>query len=172
MAHLTRHIGRRGLFLVAGALVTGPLHAWDRHIRQDFEAMPPGALPTRWVVLEDSAAPAGSHLLAETSRDRTDARFPVAVVDGFEARDVAVSTRFRPVDGRRIQFAGADAPIPRNRWQTLGLVARGDRLEVSLDGRALFAATNQTFPGTLRIGLWTKAESLTHFDALTAEDLA
>ena len=223
MAHLIRHIGRREILLGAGVLATGPLHAQDRRLRQDFEAMPVGSTPTgftfgltgggpspHWVILEDHSAPAGPHVLAETSGDRTDTRFPHAVLDGLEARDVAVSTRFRPlggrvdqaaglvvrfrdagnyyvaranalennvrlyrvVDGRRIQFAGAEAPVPRDRWQTLGLAARGDRFEVSLEGRVLCAATDRTFPGAGRIGLWTKADSLTHFDALVAEDLA
>ena len=216
-------VARRGLLLAASAVAPGSARAQARQVRQDFEAMPPGAPPQgftlgltgggpppRWVVLEDPSAPAGPHVLAETSRDRTDARFPVAILDGFEARDVAVSTRFRPVDGRvdqaaglvvrfrdarnyyvaranalednvrlyrvvdgrRIQFAGAEAPIPRNRWQMLGLAVRGDRFEVSLEGRVLFVATDRTFAGAGRIGLWTKADSLTHFDALAAEDLA
>ena len=222
MANLTQHIGRRGFFL-AGALVAESARAQARRLRQDFESMPVGGPPLgfslgltgggpppRWVVVEDPSAPAGPHVLAEVSRDRTDMRFPVAVVDGFEARDVAVSTRFRAVDGRvdqaaglvvrfrdagnyyvaranalednvrlyrvvdgrRIQFASADAPIPRNRWQTLGLAVRGDRLEVSLEGRVLFGTTDRTFAGPGRIGVWTKADSLTHFDAIEAEDLA
>jgi hypothetical protein len=167
-----------------------------------------GPLP-HWVVLEDPSAPAGPRVLAETSRDRTNARFSVAVVEGFEARDVAVTTSFRAVDGRvdqaaglvvrfrdarnyyvaranalednvrlyrvvdgrRIQFAGTDIRVPRDRWQSLGLAVRGDRFEVSFDGRALFGAADRTFPDAGRIGLWTKADSLTHFDALEAEAL-
>jgi hypothetical protein len=35
----------------------------------------------------------------------------------------------------------------------------------------LFGAVNRTFPNAGRIGLWTKADSLTHFDALEAEAL-
>jgi hypothetical protein len=158
----------------------------------------------RWVVLEDPSAPAGPKVVAETSRDRTSDRFPLAILDGFEARDVAISVRFRPVsgtvdqaaglvvrlrdsrnyyvaranalednvrlyrvvDGRRTQFAGVDVAVPRDRWQTLGLRAEGDRIEVSLDGRTLFSATDRAFGEAGRVGLWTKADSLTHFDAL------
>jgi hypothetical protein len=78
---------------------------------------------------------------------------------------------YRVVDGQRIQFAGTDARVPRDRWQALGLTVRGDRFEVSLDGRVLFAATDRTFAEAGRIGVWTKADSLTHFDALDAEEL-
>jgi hypothetical protein len=172
-------------------------------------ALTGGGGPVRWVVLEDSSSPAGPKVLAETSKDRTSDRFPLAILDGFEAREVAVSVRFRPVSGtvdqaaglvvrlrdprnyyiaranalennvrlyrvvggRRTQFAGVDARVPRDRWQALGLRVEGDRLDVSLDGRALFSATDHTFAEAGRVGVWTKADSLTHFDALEAEAL-
>jgi len=168
-----------------------------------------GGGPVRWAVLEDPSSPAGSKVLAETSQDHTNDRFPLAILDDLTARDVVVSVRFRPVsgsvdqaaglmvrlrdprnyyiaranalegnvrlyrvvDGRRTQFAGVDTRIPRDRWQTLGLQVEGDRLAVSLDGRELFAATDRTFAEAGRIGLWTKADSLTYFDALEVKFL-
>ena len=42
---------------------------------------------------------------------------------------------------------------------------------MSLDGRTLFSATDRTFAEAGRVGLWTKADSLTHFDAFEAEAL-
>ena len=57
------------------------------------------------------------------------------------------------------------------RWQTLGLRVEGERFEVSLDGRTLFSAADRTFAEAGRVGLWTKADSLTHFDAFEAEEL-
>ena len=172
-------------------------------------ALTGGGAPVRWVVLEDPSSPAGPKVLAETSKDRTSDRFPLAILDGFEGRDVAVSVRFRPVsgtvdqaaglvvrlrdprnyyiaranalednvrlyrvvDGRRTQFAGVDVRVPRDRWQTLGLRVEGARFEVSLDGRTLFSATDRTFAEAGRVGLWTKADSVTHFDALGVEAL-
>lgn len=214
---------RRGVIAAAGAVMfAAPAVAQGRRVTQDFEAAatgiaPPGfafALtgggpPPRWVILEDAFSPAGPRVLAETSRDRTDTRFPLAILDGFEARDVALAVRFRPVDGRvdqaaglvvryrdarnyyvvranalennvrlyrvvdgrRIQFAGTDARVSRDRWQALALRAVGDRFEVSLDGRMLFTAADRTFAAAGRVGVWTKADSLTHFDALEAEAL-
>jgi hypothetical protein len=208
---------RRSLLGLGGlAMVAGQAAAQSHERRVDFEAAslgapPPGftiALtgggpPPRWVVLEDPSAPVGPKVLAETSRDRTDTRFPLAVLDDVSARDAALSVRFRAidgrvdqaaglvlryrdarnyyvaranalennvrlyrvVDGRRIQFAGIDAPVPRDRWQTLGLRVEGDRFEVMLDGRGLFSATDRTFTNAGQVGLWTKADSLTHFDA-------
>jgi hypothetical protein len=44
--------------------------------------------------------------VAETSGDRTNDRFPLLILDGFEARDVQVSVAFKPVSGRVDQAAG------------------------------------------------------------------
>jgi hypothetical protein len=78
---------------------------------------------------------------------------------------------YRVVDGRRVQFAGADVRVPRDRWQALGLRVEGERFEVSLEGRALFSAFDRTLVEAGRVGLWTKADSLTHFDAFEVETL-
>ena len=44
--------------------------------------------------------------------------------------------------------------------------AEGDRFEVSLNDDVLFSATDDTFSQEGKVGLWTKADSLTHFDDL------
>jgi hypothetical protein len=54
--------------------------------------------------------------------------------------------------------------VPAGRWQELAVRIEGDRITVSLDGKALFSATDRTFVEAGRIGLWTKADSVTHFD--------
>jgi len=182
-----------------------------------IEAPPPGfttglagkGKPVRWVVLNDPSAPAGPKVLAETSGDSTSDRFPLAILDGFEAINVEASVSFKPVggqvdqaaglvvrlqdsdnyyiaranalennvrlyrvvDGRRQQFAGVDVPVPNGRWQTLMLRVEDERFAVALDGRELFGATDRTFSEAGRVGLWTKADSLTHFDDLVVRQL-
>lgn len=106
-------LGRRSLLLMAGFRVAR-VQAAPR--RTTFESMqvgaPPagfttgltgGGTPPRWVVIVD---PSGHKMLAETSRDTTDYRFPYAVLDGLTMKDGTVSTRFRPVEGRVDQAAG------------------------------------------------------------------
>lgn len=208
---------RRNVLAAAGLVGAGGQVAAQSHLQRfDFEdaaigapplgftvALTGGGPPPRWEVREDPTAPAGSKVLAETSRDRTDNRFPLVVLSGFSARDAALSVRFRAiegqvdqaaglvlryrdagnyyvaranarednvrlyrvVEGRRTQFAGAEARVPRNQWQTLGLRVAGDRFEVLLEGRVLFSANDRTFGDAGQVGLWTKADSLTHFDA-------
>jgi hypothetical protein len=60
-----------------------------------------------WSVLEDASVPSGK-VLAQTSTDQTDYRFPLAIYDGVTAKDVEVSVRFKAVAGR-IDRAGGIA---------------------------------------------------------------
>jgi len=78
---------------------------------------------------------------------------------------------YKVVNGQRRQFAGADVEVPAGVWQELGLKVEGDRLTVLLDGKALFRATDRTFTEAGQVGLWTKADSLTHFDDLVVHRL-
>lgn len=72
--------------------------------------------------------------------------------------------------GKRKQFAGAEKiKTPANQWHTLSLKVAGSRFEVSLNGQRLFEAEDTTFQKAGKVGLWTKADSLTHFDRLVIE---
>ena len=66
---------------------------------------------------------------------------------------------------------GMDAEVPLNEWSTLGLRMTGDRFTVSLNGNDLFEVEDQTFTEPGRVGLWTKADSVTAFDDLTITPL-
>jgi hypothetical protein len=73
---------------------------------------------------------------------------------------------YRVVAGKREQLAGAAAKVASNQWHTLGLKAEGARFTVSFDGKQLFTAQDQTFSDAGRVALWTKADSITHFDSI------
>jgi len=66
---------------------------------------------------------------------------------------------------------GAAADVPANQWSTLGVVARGNRFSVSLNGRHLFDVEDGTFSEPGKVGLWTKADSVTQFDSFTFKSL-
>ena len=74
---------------------------------------------------------------------------------------------YRVVKGDRHQIEGVSLKIPSDIWQVLGLRAEGDKFTVTLNGKELFAATDRTFTGPGRVALWTKADSVTHFDQIT-----
>ena len=78
---------------------------------------------------------------------------------------------YRVVSGRRQQVQGANLKVAANQWHTLGLRAEGDRFTASFDGKPLFTAEDKTFANPGRVALWTKADSVTHFDAISITPL-
>ena len=57
------------------------------------------------------------------------------------------------------------ASVPAGRWSTLRVAFMGTRFVVSFDEKPLFEVEDSTFAGPGRVGLWTTADSVTHFDA-------
>jgi hypothetical protein len=78
---------------------------------------------------------------------------------------------YRVVKGKREELKGANTKVASNEWHTLELRADGDRFAISFDGRQLFTAQDATFTGAGRIGLWTKADSVTYFDTIAITPL-
>lgn len=71
-----------------------------------------------------------------------------------------------PVKGAGRTY-GKAAKVPAGQWSTLRVVATGPLFEVSLNGVTLYAVEDTTFAMAGRVGVWTKADSVTHFDDLT-----
>lgn len=153
-----------------------------------------------WRVLEDPSA-AGGRVIAETSRDTADYRFPLCIYDELIAKDVEASVRFKAVDGVvdqagglmvrvqdhlnyyvtranalednirlykvvagvRRQIAGQSIEVTGGVWHTLSVKVAGDLLQVAFDGREVLEARDATFAEAGKVGLWTKADSLTYF---------
>lgn len=74
---------------------------------------------------------------------------------------------YRVVAGERIEFASANRPVAAGPWHTLEATARGTTLTVRWNGETVITATDATFASG-KIGLWTKADSVTSFDDLEA----
>jgi len=76
--------------------------------------------------------------------------------------------------GRRTDLAltgegrtyGKKAKVPSGAWSTLAVHVKGSLFEVALNGTKLYDVEDSTFAGPGRIGVWTKADSVTHFDDL------
>lgn len=66
---------------------------------------------------------------------------------------------------------GVDVAVPAQSWSRLRVVAVGDLFTVELSGKELFRVRDRTFEGAGRVGLWTKADSVTWFDDLEIEVL-
>lgn len=78
---------------------------------------------------------------------------------------------YRVVKGRRVQLAGWNGKVAAGAWHTLAVEARGDRFQVFFDGKAIIEARDRTFQDGGNVGVWTKADSITHFDALSVKPL-
>jgi len=73
---------------------------------------------------------------------------------------------YHVVNGRRVQFAGANFKVPSGEWHELKVECVGNRIICYYDGQKKIDATDDTFKDAGKIGLWTKADSLTYFDDL------
>ena len=69
-----------------------------------FRADGQGA-PGKWVVVSDPTS-SGDRVIEQSSTDRTDYRFPLAIFEPVVAKNVEVSISFKPVAGRVDQAAG------------------------------------------------------------------
>ena len=75
--------------------------------------------------------------------------------------------------GERIALAPKGTPsktygvkhrVPKLTWNTLSVSFQGGLFTVSFDGQKLFDVEDETFTGAGKVGLWTKADSVTYFD--------
>jgi hypothetical protein len=78
---------------------------------------------------------------------------------------------YRVVDGKRQMIAGVDAAVASGAWHTLGIAARDDRFIILFNGRELFGATDAKVPGPGKVGMWTKADSVTWFESIKIKSL-
>jgi hypothetical protein len=206
---------------IGGTLVPAISDAQHAATQIDIATMPPGVAPpgfifwrtgngaaAEWRVVADPTA-AGQKAIAQTSKDTTDYRFPLAVYQPISAKDVDVVVRFKPVagtvdqaggiavrlttpddyyvvranalednvrfyrvvKGRRAEIKGSNTKVAGNQWHTLGLRAEGERFTVTFDGKALFTAEDKTFSNAGKVALWTKADSVTHFEGISITPL-
>ena len=59
---------------------------------------------------------------------------------------------------------GVAQKVPKNTWSTLKVTFEGKLFTVFFDGRQIFEVEDATFVGRGKVGLWTKADSVTYFD--------
>jgi hypothetical protein len=109
-------IGRRAAVLSTVSLMAGSwirrAFAQGKPMNISFAPAPGAGLPTGfsvartgkgaaaiWATIADPSV-IGDYVLAQTSTDQTDYRFPLAIYDCVSAANLDVSVRFKPIDGR------------------------------------------------------------------------
>jgi len=68
------------------------------------------------------------------------------------------------VNGKRTQFKGMNLPVASGQWHTLRVEFSGKASKVIFNGRQLFEAEDETLKDAGKVGVWTKADSVTLFD--------
>src|SRR5437899_7500279 len=189
-------------------------------ITYNFDKDTPGAMPAKfhaartgqgseakWAVIADSTAPSKPNVVAQTSTDKTDYRFPLLISDEGSYKDLEISVRFKAVAGEvdraaglvfrlqdannyyivranslednyrlyhvikgsRKQFAGANFKVTSGEWHELKVECVGNKIICYYDGQKKIEATDDTFKDAGKVGLWTKADSVTYFDDLVVK---
>ncbi len=194
-----------------------PQQPSGKQFAYNFDSDTPGQLPAKfhgaktgggtqekWTVTADPSAPSKPNVVAQTSTDQTDYRFPLLISDEGSFQDLDLSVRFKAVsgsidragglvfrlrdpnnyyivranalennyrlyhvvNGRRSQFAGANFKVTSGEWHELRVEAVGTKITCYYDGSKKIEATDDTFKDAGKVGLWTKADSVTYFDDL------
>ena len=196
---------------------SAPLQPAGQTQAYNFDGDKPGEIPAgfhgartgqgtegKWVVMADSTAPSKPNVVAQTSKDRTDYRFPLLIADQGSYQDLEISVKFKAVEGdvdragglvfrlkdannyyivranalednyrlyhvisgSRRQFAGANFKVTAGEWHELRVECVGNKIICYYDGAKKIEATDDRFKDAGKIGLWTKADSVTYFDDL------
>jgi hypothetical protein len=193
------------------------LQSAGKQLAYDFDNDAPGQLPAKfhpaktgggasekWAVTADPTAPSKPNVVAQTSTDQTDYRFPLLIADEGSFQDLEISVKFKAVsgrvdraaglvfrlrdpnnyyivranalennyrlyhvvNGRRSQFAGANFKVSSGEWHELRAEVVGNKITCYYDGSKKIEGTDDTFKDAGKVGLWTKADSVTYFDNL------
>ena len=62
---------------------------------------------------------------------------------------------------------GKKVTVPSGLWSTLRVTAAGPLFTVYFNGEKLYEVEDATFPDAGKVGVWTKADSVTYFDNLS-----
>jgi hypothetical protein len=76
-------------------------------------------------------------------------------------------TIYHTVNGKRTEKKRVKLKVAPNQWHTLRVNFSGNRFDVLLNGKPALDWEDNTFSDAGKVGLWTKADSVTLFDDFT-----
>jgi 3-keto-disaccharide hydrolase len=71
---------------------------------------------------------------------------------------------YHTVNGRRTEKKRADMKVATSQWHSLRVDFQGNHFTVTLDGKKALEWDDDTFKEAGKVGVWTKADSVTLFD--------
>ena len=73
-------------------------------------------------------------------------------------------TIYHTIKGKRVSFKNTDTKVKSSVWHTLRVEFVGNTFIVMFDGQKVIEASDDSFKESGKVGLWTKADSVTLFD--------
>jgi len=73
-------------------------------------------------------------------------------------------TIYHTIKGRRVSFKNTNTKVASGQWHTLRVEFKGNTFTVTFDGKKVIEATDDSFKDAGKVGVWTKADSVTLFD--------
>jgi 3-keto-disaccharide hydrolase len=73
-------------------------------------------------------------------------------------------TIYHTINGRRTEKKRVNMKVSPNTWHTIHVDFRGSHFTVTFDGKAALEWDDETFKEAGKVGVWTKADSVTLFD--------
>jgi hypothetical protein len=74
---------------------------------------------------------------------------------------------YHTINGRRIEKKRANIKVTSSQWHTLRVDFEGSHFIVTFDGKQALEWDDSTFKEAGKVGVWTKADSVTLFDDFT-----
>ncbi len=73
-------------------------------------------------------------------------------------------TIYHTIKGKRVSFKNTNTRVAPGVWHTLRVDFAGNKFSVTFDGGKVIEATDDSFADAGKVGVWTKADSVTLFD--------
>ena len=73
-------------------------------------------------------------------------------------------TIYHTIKSRRVSLKNVNTKVAPGVWHTLRVDFLGNKFTVTFDGQKVIEATDDTFAAAGKVGVWTKADSVTLFD--------
>ena len=125
-----------------------PLCVYDKIMARDVVA------EVKWKAISGSVDQAGGIVLRYTPENYYIARAN-ALEDNIDL--------FKTVQGKGDKILEAPVKVTPGEWHTLRFEAKGPHLTVAFDGKTVVEADDTTFAEAGKVGLWTKADSVSAF---------
>lgn len=131
-----------------------PMCIYDRVVARDVSA------EVRWKAISGKVDEAGGIVLRYRPEN-----YYIARANCLEGN----VDLFKTVKGKRLLVEEVPATVTPGTWHTLRFEARGQRLTITFDGKVMIDKDDDTFSNSGKVGLWTKADSVSAFTDFSIE---